>query len=296
MYHRINTIADEERLLEEMLQLQSQIRSQREAERKTKTYNSGKYTKIFEPVTKSIEKLLPSVDVEPNEPIIIDELVDLKEPTKATPPDLIDFKEEEPEPEGPEPEGPGDLYKQALGEIPRKFRDDGMLGLNVETHQIGRYTYEVKGNTLHLSGDEQQKEQFEIDSLNLWKLLIVANPSKIHLQLKENGQYLPFVNEYIAIGKKIGLLDSYSGSTRRAKYQLLNHKGSGFLFSVQPPSVVLPSDRVGVLMELNKALAELRAGNDTMRNLVVPLAQEARRMNILPPDLLSPEEETWIFA
>ena len=296
MYHRINTIADEERLLEEMLQLQSQIRSQREAERKTKTYNSGKYTKIFEPVTKSIEKLLPSVDVEPNEPIIIDELVDLKEPTKATPPDLIDFKEEEPEPEGPEPEGPGDLYKQALGEIPRKFRDDGMLGLNVETHQIGRYTYEVKGNTLHLSGGEQQKEQFEIDSLNLWKLLIVANPSKIHLQLKENGQYLPFVNEYIAIGKKIGLLDSYSGSTRRAKYQLLNHNGSGFLFSVQPPSVVLPSDRVGVLMELNKALAELRAGNDTMRNLVVPLAQEARRMNILPPDLLSPEEETWIFA
>ena len=49
-------------------------------------------------------------------------------------------------------------------------------------------------------------------------------------------------------------------------------------------------------MELNKALAELRAGNDMMRNLVVPLAQEARRMNILPPDLLSPEEETWIFA
>ena len=150
MYHRINTIADEERLLEEMLQLQSQIRSKREAERKAKTYNSGKYTKIFEPVTKSIEKLLPSVDVESNEePIIIDELVDLKEPTKATAPDLIDFKEE-PEPEGPEPEGPGDLYKQALGEIPRKFRDDGMLGLNVETHQIGRYTYEVKGNTLHL--------------------------------------------------------------------------------------------------------------------------------------------------
>ena len=291
MYHRINTIADEEKLLEEMLQLQSQIRSQREAERKRKTYNSGKYTKIFEPVTKSIEKLLPTVDVEPNESII-DELVDLKEPTETTS-DLIDFKEE-PGPEGPGPEGPGDWYKQALGEIPRKFRDDGMLGLNVETHQIGGYTYEVKGNTLHLSGDDQK--EFEIDSLDLWKLLIVANPSKIHLQLKENGQYLPFVNEYIAIGKNIGLLDSYAGSTRRAKYQLLNHKGSGFLFSVQPPSVVLPSDKVGVLMELNKALAELRAGNDMMRNLVVPLAQEARRMNILPPDLLSPEEETWIFA
>ena len=49
-------------------------------------------------------------------------------------------------------------------------------------------------------------------------------------------------------------------------------------------------------MELNKALAELRAGNTMMRNLVVPLAQEAKRMNILPSDLLLPEEETWIFA
>ena len=68
------------------------------------------------------------------------------------------------------------------------------------------------------------------------------------------------------------------------------------MFSVQPPSIVLPSDRVGVLMELNKALAELRAGNTMMRNLVVPLAQEAKRMNILPSDLLLSEEETWIFA
>ena len=286
MYHRINTITDEERLLEEMLQLQSQIRSQRESERKAKTYNSGKYTKIFEPVTKSIEKLLPSVDLETSEPII-DNLVDLKEDEPSA--NLIDFKEE------PEvPEEPGDLYKQALSDIPRKFRDDGMLGLN-DIHQIGEYTYEVRGNTLHLSKDDDHKE-FEINNLDLWKLLIVGNPSKIHLQLKEEGQYLPFVQDYVDIAKQLGLLDSYAGSHRRVKYKVLSHKGSGFLFSVQPPSVVLPSDRVGVLMELNKALAELRAGNTMMRNLVVPLAQEAKRMNILPPHLLLPEEETWIFA
>ena len=79
-------------------------------------------------------------------------------------------------------------------------------------------------------------------------------------------QYLPFVQDYVDIAKQLGLLDSYAGSHRRVKYKVLSHKGSGFLFSVQPPSVVLPSDRVGVLMELNKALAELRAGNFTPRS------------------------------
>jgi len=45
-----------------------------------------------------------------------------------------------------------------------------------------------------------------------------------------------------------------------------------------------------------KALAELRAGNTSMRNLVVPLAQEAKRKKILPKNLLSVDEETWVFA
>ena len=47
---------------------------------------------------------------------------------------------------------------------------------------------------------------------------------------------------------------------------------------------------------LVKALEELRAGNTSMRNLVVPLAQEARRKGILPVNLLSPDEETWVYA
>ena len=50
------------------------------------------------------------------------------------------------------------------------------------------------------------------------------------------------------------------------------------------------------MRELKKALAELRAGNTSMRNLVVPLAQEARRKRILPDGLLSPDEETWVYA
>lgn len=82
--------------------------------------------------------------------------------------------------------------------------------------------------------------------------------------------------------------------------------GSGFLFSIKPPpftnkvfkpsTVVIPSDNKGLMRELLKALMELRAGNTSMRNLVVPLAQEARRKGILPPHLLSVDEEIWVFA
>ena len=270
MYHRINTVADE-KLLEQMLQLQSQIRTQREAERRTKTYNSVRYAKMFEPVTKSIEKLLPAAESPEPEP--------KPEPVEPGP-----VKEELLE--------PGELYKMALSQIPRKLRDDGTLGLNVDTHRIGDYVYEVEGDILHVNDKE-----FEIKDLNLWKLMIVYNPSKIQLRLKDQNDYYPFVYQYADIIDDLGLLDYYNGSKRRVKYEILSkmHKGSGFLFSVQPPTF-LPSDRMGILSELHKALAELRAGNTMMRNLVVPLAQEARRMNILPPNLLSPDEETWIFA
>ena len=91
----------------------------------------------------------------------------------------------------------------------------------------------------------------------------------------------------------------------------MEKKGSGFLFSVRPPpfataaggkrrvkpsTVVIPSDKKGLLRELVKAVAELRAGNTSMRNLVVPLAQEAKRKKILPRHLLSADEKTWVFS
>ena len=33
-----------------------------------------------------------------------------------------------------------------------------------------------------------------------------------------------------------------------------------------------------------------------MQNIVVPLAQEAKRRNILPQNLLTPTEMNWVFA
>ena len=276
--YRVNTIDDEKRLLEEMLHLQSQIRQQREQQRKRKVQNTDKYTKMFEPVTKSLNKLVVNLPDEPE---------DVK-------PELINFDVKE-EPVIPEIElrEPGELYKTALSKVPRKLRDDGMLGLNTDNHTIGNYIYEVEGNILHVKGEDEK--EFEINELDLWKLLLVMNPTKIRLKLEDGGTFLPFVQDYIHIVNELNLLESYKGSTTRAKYKIL-HKGSGLLYSVQPPTIVLPSDKNELISELLTALSELRAGNTMMQNIVVPLAQEAERRNILPKNLLSPDEKTWIFA
>ena len=60
MYHRVNSLADEERLLQQVLELQSQIRAKREQMRKRKTHDDEKYTKIFAPLTKTIKQLTPT--------------------------------------------------------------------------------------------------------------------------------------------------------------------------------------------------------------------------------------------
>ena len=64
----------------------------------------------------------------------------------------------------------------------------------------------------------------------------------------------------------------------------------------QPSTIVIPSDKKGLLRALVQALAELRSGNTSMQNLVVPLAHEAQRKWILPTNLFTPEELTWVYA
>lgn len=202
--------------------------------------------------------------------------------------------------------------------VPRKLREDGQLGLCPSTHHIGIYTYAVHGNILQVVTNENEENeemhQFRITDLNLWKLLLVLNPSKIGLKLttqaeNKKKEYLPFVLDYVHIARKLNLLDSYTGSKSRVKYTLLaqQHGGSGFLFtSVHPLSpppltprvVFLPPDNRGLMSELYRAVAELHAGNTTMRNLIVPMVQEARRRHIrIPPDLLENlEDYTWVLA
>ena len=135
--------------------------------------------------------------------------------------------------------------------------------------------------------------------------MLVKNPNRIALKLKQGREFLPFVYEFKDIVDRLQLEAAlhFPGFRLRKKYKLLKeleHAGSGFLFTKNPPirpdTVVVPSDRAGLLRELYTAIAELRAGNTSMQNIVVPLAAEAKRLGCLPKNLLSPEEETWVYA
>ena len=60
--------------------------------------------------------------------------------------------------------------------------------------------------------------------------------------------------------------------------------------------VVVPSNKKKLMRELMKGVAELRSGNTSMQNVVAPLAQEAKRLKILPPGLLTDKEMAWVYA
>ena len=256
---------------------------------------------MFEPVTESIDRLKKPQSAEAE----TDDLLDLKD--EPTP------KEEKLEPEIFEDlkviEEPGKLYKLALKSVPHDLRDDGVLGLNTKEHVIGDWTFSVAGNKLMLrQGGEE--DYIEIDDFDLWCLLLVFNPSKINLRTTDRrGKVLPFVERYAKIAEALGLIEGYenmSRSRKRFKYRLIleaSRQGSGcFMYTTSPPkvvhpdTVVIPSDRAGLKKALYLALSEFRAGNTAMRNVVVPLAAEARRKGILPENLLSNDEKTWVFA
>ena len=60
MYRRVNTIEQEESLLNEILRLEMLIRKQRETNRLQDSSRRNKYTRMFEPVTKTLKTLKAS--------------------------------------------------------------------------------------------------------------------------------------------------------------------------------------------------------------------------------------------
>ena len=295
-------IEDQERLLEEMLSIQADIRKQNERKRILKSNDDELYSKMFKPVTRSIQKLVaPPISSLHSQPPPLPPAV--KEPAVNDDDDDDDkeMKVEDEEKEIP----PGDLYYKALEKVPRKFRDDGKLGLNTLHRKIGGFDYEVHGNVLKIFDDDDSEEihKYDIDDENLWMMLLAKNPQTVKLAFKDKeGKYLPFAEKYREIAKDLNLTDAITrGLTKRTKYKIINKKGSGFMFTCHPPlvnpnTVVIPSDNDGLMHALVVALAELRAGNNSMRNILVPLAQEAQRKRILPKDLPTPNETTWVFA
>ena len=291
-YLRVDKLANKEQLLREKLKIENRLRQQREREKQSRHAESVKYSRILEPVTKSIEQLKSVERTVPKE----ENLIDLNDETEVLSRPEI------------EEEKPGELYLNALDSIPLQLNDDGVFGLNVKTGEIGNNTYSVVGNMLITQNKtDGTVKNFEIDDPKLWQLLLIQRPTMIKFELKSQHDH-DILHEYKNIVSTLNLVQDANNKgilyRKRAKYKLLTlKKGSGFLFSPQPPpflfhpsTVVLPSDKKGLLRELYQSVAELRAGNNSMQNIVVPLAQEAKRRNILPQNLLTPTEMNWVFA
>ena len=299
-YHpyRLQSIEDEKNLLEEMLDLQNKVRVAREKERHLKSNQSTHYSRIFQPITNSLKQLQTTK----NPVVKLDASTYTEEPSENKTEESTEFDDIK--------DDPGELYITALASIPTKSRDDGIFGLNAETGRIGDYSFFVNGNSLFIMDHGDLVKSYVIDDYELWQLLLVKRPNDIGLKLKDiRGKNSQTLDEFIHIVKDLDLVSiakkDFVQIKNRAKYKLLPKIGHGFLFTSTKPDfltqvnsnvVVVPSDKKGLIRELIKSVAELRSGNTSMQNIVVPLAQEAKRLKILPPGLLSPKEMTWVFA
>ena len=306
--YRIDSLADEKRLLTKKLNREKQIRKHREKNRRLKSAKSHEYSTIFEPVTKSLDDLkdihktaaAAAVPSQSDDLMKKDNLFD--ETIRDSPPLVSDEK-------------PGALYLQALDSIPIKSLDDGVFGLNIHTQSIGNNSFYVDNNSLIVENkDDGTIQTFDINDFVLWQLLLVKRPHEVGLNFK-NGKRKDVLKQYLDIVKSLNLIHDATNRgvpyRSRAKFKLFSKSmktsfGSGFLFSTRPPprekrlfhpsTVVIPSDKKGLLRALLQAVTELRAGNTSMQNVVVPLAQEAKRKKILPANLLTRDEMTWVFA
>lgn len=304
--YRIDSLADEKCLLTKKLNREKQIRKHREKNRRLKSAKSHEYSTIFEPVTKSLDdlkdihKTAAAVPLQSDDLMKKDNLID--ETIRDSPPLVFDGK-------------PGALYLQALDSIPIKSLDDGVFGLNIHTQSIGNNSFYVDNNSLIVENkDDGTIQTFDINDFVLWQLLLVKRPHDVGLNFK-NGKRKDVLKQYLDIVKSLNLIHDANKRgvpyRTRAKFKLFPKSmktsfGSGFLFSIRPPpfekrlfhpsTVVIPSDKKGLLRALLQAVTELRAGNTSMQNVVVPLAQEAKRKKILPANLLTSDEMTWVFA
>lgn len=269
-FHRINTPQDEQELLKEIIDLDTRVRKEKERARLRDISRKATYEKIFDPITRKMEEVA--------------------ERTPAPTGDLISFDEIKTESVSP-PEPDQELYDHILSSIPPKQRDtDGLLGLDSENNLIGGRSYTVNDNILHVQNDDGTNISIPIQEPDVWKILLLRNPKSQTNKMA--------VEKYRNIVKQLGLLQGIKRKKvkNRNKYRLLA-KGDGFLFTTTPPpsTVFVPSQPKRLIRSLIQALAELRAGNEAMRNTVVQFAREAKAKKILPPNLLTKEETSWMY-
>ena len=152
----------------------------------------------------------------------------------------------------------------------------------------------MNDNILHISNNDGTFTDIPIDEPDVWQILLSRNPQRYNISSEA-------IEKYRGIVKQLGLLKriKLKAVKNRNKYRLIG-KGNGFLFTTTKPprasTVFIPSNRKRLIRSLIQSLAELRAGNEAMRNTVIELAQAAKAKNILPPNLLTKEELTWMYA
>ena len=82
-FHQIKTVKDEEQMLKKILSIQTQIRARREKERLARNSQNEKYTKIFEPITRTLKDLsdIPTTSTTTTlHPNHAENLIDFKDP------------------------------------------------------------------------------------------------------------------------------------------------------------------------------------------------------------------------
>ena len=186
----MSRLAEQMQMMEQMLQIQARVRVKKEQDRIFKTGQSEKYTRIFEPITKSLINLRQQ---QPNTPI---KPRDLSGGVKTEEDDEVEDAEDS-------------LYDAVLESIPLKNRDDGVFGLKINTRDphtgiIGGHDFVVVNDNVLVVRDGDTEKKFSITDPNLWRLLLVKYP-KVML-LKRGTKYLPFVRYYKEIVDQLDLV------------------------------------------------------------------------------------------
>ena len=314
-FHTISSIDDEQDLLQKLIHLETQIRAKRERERLLRTGQSEIYGRIFEPITREI-KTLKQVETL-GAPAAPPTPVPTPAPASPTPLGTPQYKTPPTTPAGSPPKtAPAKFelsdviaaeYFDAKREIKARNREDGYLGLDIDTQTVTGRHYTINGNQIIVDSPSRKKGKIKITIQHprTWVMLLAKNPNNIisNTDFRTHQTY-PWVLEWQDIAQRLHFKDFIDNSPhaadvrKRAKFKMLQ-KGKGFLYSLVPPphTVVLPSDPQGVLRELEKSIAEYKAGNSSMRNIIGPLIQQARRMKILPKYLQKTcKEFNWIYA
>ncbi len=318
-FSQIHNLADQERLLTKILDMQNIIRQQREKKRLHKEKLTVQYGRLLDPLSKQLRSIavptpskppptihpliapvpdpLPSSEIEEEQFIIPD-------PQEATLPEPTPVEEVIP-PTSTQNSHASSDYLDALSSITKSNLDDGILGINHATQLLHGMPFTVTDvNKLNIE-TPTGLVSLKIPSKEVWQLLLAKNPNKLSIPLyQSNNLPTPALRNYRLIAKKLDLLErtreDYFGNAahktaiqRRKKYQLL-HTGDGCSSPCKKPYLVgsvkkreskllsqaIPSDPEGLMHELRIYASEYRSGNHLALNRLTPMVNQAKRIGI----------------